>query len=43
MSFQLDYHNKILKILESLDSDLLKESKAYFGGGSVRDRALQAG
>lgn len=35
MSFQLDYHNKILKILESLDSDLLKESKAYFSGGTL--------
>ncbi|PSO50346.1 MAG: hypothetical protein BRC33_03455 [Cyanobacteria bacterium SW_9_44_58] len=35
MSFQLDHHNKILTILESLDSDLLKESEAYFGGGTL--------
>ena len=35
MTFRLDHHNKILTILESLDSDLLKESSAYFGGGTL--------
>lgn len=35
MTFRLDYHKKILAILESLNSSLLKESKAYFGGGTL--------
>lgn len=35
MIFRLDHHNKILAILESLDSNLLKESNAYFGGGTL--------
>jgi Nucleotidyl transferase AbiEii toxin, Type IV TA system len=35
MTFRLDHHNKILTILESLDVDLLKESFAYFGGGTL--------
>jgi hypothetical protein len=35
MTFRLDHHKKILTILESLDSDLLKESFAYFGGGTL--------
>jgi hypothetical protein len=35
MTFRLDHHNKILTILESLDSDLLKESFSYFGGGTL--------
>lgn len=35
MTFRLDHHNKILTILESLDPDLLQESFAYFGGGTL--------
>lgn len=35
MTFRLDHHNKILTILESLNSDLLKEGSAYFGGGTL--------
>jgi hypothetical protein len=35
MTFQLEHHNKILAILESLDADLLKASFAYFGGGTL--------
>jgi len=35
MTFQLDHHNKILTILDSLDSNLLEESQAYFGGGTL--------
>jgi hypothetical protein len=35
MNFRLDYHNKILTILESLNSEVLKEGSAYFGGGSL--------
>jgi hypothetical protein len=35
MCFRLDHHNKILTILESFNQKLLKESFAYFGGGSL--------
>jgi hypothetical protein len=35
MTFQLDHHNRILTILNSLNSHLLEESKAYFGGGTL--------
>ena len=35
MSFRLDHHNKILKILHSFNSDLLNQSLAYFGGGTL--------
>ena len=35
MTFKLDHHNKILTILESLNSDVLKEGSAYFGGGTL--------
>ena len=35
MTFRLDHHNKILTILESFNSELLKESFAYFGGGTL--------
>ncbi|MBD2597151.1 nucleotidyl transferase AbiEii/AbiGii toxin family protein [Nostoc spongiaeforme FACHB-130] len=35
MRFRLDHHNKILTILESLNSDILKEGSAYFGGGTL--------
>jgi hypothetical protein len=35
MTFKLDYHNKILTILECLDSEILKNASAYFGGGSI--------
>lgn len=35
MRFKLDHHNKILTILESFNRDLLNESFAYFGGGTL--------
>jgi hypothetical protein len=35
MIFKLDHHNKILTILESLDSNVLRKSIAYFGGGTL--------
>jgi hypothetical protein len=35
MIFRLAHHNKILKILESLNSDVLKKGSAYFGGGTL--------
>ena len=35
MTFRLDYHNKILTILKSFNSELLHESFAYFGGGTL--------
>ncbi len=35
MSFKLDHHNQILTILERLNSDLLSQSLAYFGGGTL--------
>lgn len=35
MTFRLDYYNKILTILESLDSDVFEKSSAYFGGGTL--------
>lgn len=35
MTFKLDYYNKILTILESLDSDVFEEGSAYFGGGTL--------
>ncbi|MGB5631607.1 MAG: nucleotidyl transferase AbiEii/AbiGii toxin family protein, partial [Waterburya sp.] len=35
MRFKLDHHNKILTILESFNQDLLNESFAYFGGGTL--------
>jgi Nucleotidyl transferase AbiEii toxin, Type IV TA system len=35
MSFKLDHHNKILTILQSLDSNILRDSNAYFGGGTL--------
>jgi hypothetical protein len=35
MTFKLGHHNKILAILECLDSNLLKVSCAYFGGGTL--------
>jgi hypothetical protein len=35
MTFRLDHHNKILLILENLDSDVLKKGSAYFGGGTL--------
>ena len=35
MSFRLDHHNKILTILQSFNSNLLKQSFAYFGGGTL--------
>jgi hypothetical protein len=35
MNFRLAHHNKILTILESLNADVLKQSSAYFGGGTL--------
>ncbi|MBD2542258.1 nucleotidyl transferase AbiEii/AbiGii toxin family protein [Coleofasciculus sp. FACHB-SPT36] len=35
MTFRLDYHNKILTILESLDAEVLRKGSAYFGGGTL--------
>lgn len=35
MTFRLEHHNKILTILECLDSEVLKEGSAYFGGGTL--------
>lgn len=35
MTFRFDYHNKILTILSSLNTDLLREGSAYFGGGTL--------
>jgi Nucleotidyl transferase AbiEii toxin, Type IV TA system len=35
MTFRLAHHNKILTILESLNADVLRESFAYFGGGTL--------
>ena len=35
MNFRLEHHNKILKILKSLDADLFCQSLAYFGGGTL--------
>ena len=35
MKFKLDHHNRILTILNSLDSYLLAENTAYFGGGTL--------
>lgn len=35
MTFRLDHHNKILAILQGLDSNVLKEGFAYFGGGTL--------
>jgi len=31
MTFRLEHHNKILKILESLNPEVLKKGSAYFG------------
>ncbi len=35
MTFRFAHHNKILTILESLNSDVLRKSSAYFGGGTL--------
>ena len=35
MTFELDHHNKILTILNSLDDEILKKGSAYFGGGTL--------
>lgn len=34
MNFRIDYHHKILTILESLDAEVLNQGSAYFGGGT---------
>lgn len=35
MTFRLEHHNKIVKILESLNPSVLREGSAYFGGGTL--------
>jgi Nucleotidyl transferase AbiEii toxin, Type IV TA system len=35
VNFRLDYHHKILTILESLDAEVLNQGSAYFGGGTL--------
>lgn len=35
MTFKSAHHNTILTVLESLDSDVLREGIAYFGGGTL--------
>lgn len=35
MNFRIDYHHKILTILESLDPEVLDLGSAYFGGGTL--------
>ncbi|MEA5569615.1 nucleotidyl transferase AbiEii/AbiGii toxin family protein [Calothrix sp. UHCC 0171] len=35
MRFRLERHNQILTILECLNSELLKNCSAYFGGGTI--------
>lgn len=35
MNFRLDHHNKILTILQSFNTELLNQSLAYFGGGTL--------
>jgi hypothetical protein len=35
MRFRLELHNQILTILECLNSEILKNGSAYFGGGTV--------
>ncbi|OKH29654.1 hypothetical protein NIES2101_43195 [Calothrix sp. HK-06] len=35
MNFRIDHHNKILTVLHCLNSDVLENGFAYFGGGSV--------
>ncbi len=35
MTFQFAHHNTILTILKSLNSDVLRKSFAYFGGGTL--------
>jgi Nucleotidyl transferase AbiEii toxin, Type IV TA system len=35
VNFKIEHHNKILKILNSLDSEILREGSAYFGGGTL--------
>lgn len=33
--FKRDHHNKILKVLHAMNSDILAKSGAYFGGGTA--------
>jgi Nucleotidyl transferase AbiEii toxin, Type IV TA system len=35
VTFKIDHHNKILKILNGLDSEILEKGFAYFGGGTL--------
>lgn len=35
MTFRFEHHNKILTVLECLDSDILRKGSAYFGGGTL--------
>lgn len=40
VTFRLDHHNAILKVLRAIDGDLLLEAKCYFGGGTAIALAL---
>lgn len=35
MTFQFDFHNKIITVLEGLNRELLANNYAYFGGGTL--------
>lgn len=35
MQFRLECHNQIFKILQCLNSEILKNGSAYFGGGTI--------
>ncbi|MEH2170566.1 MAG: nucleotidyl transferase AbiEii/AbiGii toxin family protein [Nostoc sp.] len=35
MTFRFEHHDKILTVLECLDSDILRKGSAYFGGGTL--------
>ncbi|MEH2239277.1 nucleotidyl transferase AbiEii/AbiGii toxin family protein [Nostoc sp.] len=35
MTSRFEHHNKILTVLECLDSDILRKGSAYFGGGTL--------
>jgi Nucleotidyl transferase AbiEii toxin, Type IV TA system len=35
VNFKIEHHNRILKILDSLDFEILRKGFAYFGGGTL--------
>lgn len=35
MTFKLEHHNKIVTVLECLDSDIVTKGSAYFGDGTL--------